>query len=87
MKFSGKRAQGFVWLFVIVMLFVIACLYLILDKALVTIVGNLGQTIAGTQFEATGNQINFIWGYFLALVVLILVIWAVTQAMRRPQFS
>lgn len=89
MNFSlGKRGQAFNWLFIIALLFVVGALYIVLNEVLVNhLVAKLGPTVAGTQFEGTGNKINFLWSYFLAVVVLVMVIWGVINSMRRPSFQ
>lgn len=84
---TNRKGQGFVWLYVLILLFIVGSLFLILDKVLGFSVVKLGPTIEGTQFEGTGNKINFIWSYLLVVVVLILFIWAVIQAQRRPGYG
>lgn len=87
MKFLGssKKGQSFAWLLAIMMFFVVGALFIILDSVMGKIVlGNVGAEIVGTQFEATGNKVNFMWSYFPVVVVFVVLIWMVIQALRRP---
>ncbi len=79
-----RRGQAFTWFAFILILFIAGSLFLILNRPLVLSIDSVAGTIEGSQFEETGNKLNFLWSYLPLGLLLVMIIWVVLQSQLKP---
>ena len=78
-----KKAQAFIWLTVMVMIFGMALIYIMLDQPYQKINEQLGGNFTGTQYENTYKRMNTIWNMWLLIFLIGIIIWGILSSMRQ----
>lgn len=78
-----KKAQAFVWLFVMFVIFAMGLIYTVFSQPFHQVVGILEKNVTGTPYEPTKDKIVTIWDFFLLIFLIAMIIWGILAAQRR----
>lgn len=83
-----KKAQAFIWLTVMVMIFGMGLIYILLTQPFDRISSNLGGNFTGTQYQPTYDKMQTIWDMWLFIFIFGIIIWGILSTMKeRGQYG
>lgn len=80
---DGKKAQAFIWLGIIVLIFSMGALYTIFNVPIEKVQNLTVENITGSQYEQSYLQQKTVWDYFLWVFLFGIFMFGVLTSMRK----